>query len=90
MAAIHVCCLHRKRQTAVSTLRLEIRSFEAFSFLDRHRLLPKKKKIGMWAAILNYTKDGGPSFEAQNVAKRLVLQRPKRIGYKKTLPHIYL
>ena len=44
----------------------------------------------MRAAILNYTKDGGPSFEAQNVAKRLVLQRPKRIGYKKTLPHIYL
>ena len=81
--------LLRSPQTSNRGKHFEVRSFEAFSFLDRHRLLPKKK-IGMWAAILNYTNDGGPSFEAQNVAKRLVLQRPKRIGHKKTLPHIYL
>ena len=49
MAAIHICCVHRKRQTAVSTLRLEVRSFEAFSFLDRHWLLPKKKiEVQRW------------------------------------------
>ena len=68
---IHVWCVHRKRQTAVSSLWLEVRGFVTFSFLDRSRLSPEKK-INMSAAILNHTKDGGPSFQSQNVAKRLV------------------
>ena len=68
---IHVWCVHRKRQTAVSSLFLEVRGFVTFSFLDRSRLSPEKK-INMSAAILNHTKDGGPSFQSQNVAKRLV------------------
>ena len=40
---IHVWCVHRKRQTAVSSLFLEVRSFVTFSFLDRSRLSPEKK-----------------------------------------------
>ena len=49
------------------------------------------KRIIMCVAILSYIKDGGPSFQTQNVAERLVFQRPKWIGYKeKTSLHIYL
>lgn len=49
------------------------------------------KKIKLCAAVLNYTKDGGPSFQTQNESKRLVFQRPKRIGgNEKTSPHICL
>ena len=44
----------------------------------------------MYAAILNNTKDRNPLFQTQNVAKRLVFQRPKRNGYKeKTSLYIY-
>ena len=45
----------------------------------------------MCAAILSYTKDGGPLFQTQNVARRLVFYRPKRIGWKeKTSLHEHL
>ena len=56
----------------------EVKSFETLSFLDRRR--PSTEKNNMFAAILNYTKNGGPSFQTQTVAKRLVSQRSKRIG----------
>ena len=36
-------CAHQKRQTAVSSFCLEVRSFETFSFFDRRRLSPEKK-----------------------------------------------
>ena len=35
-------CVHGKHQTAVSSLWLEVRSFETFSILDRRRLSPEK------------------------------------------------
>ena len=63
---------------AVSNLWLEVRRFETFSFLDRRQL--STEKVNMFAAILNYTENGGPSFQTQTVAKRLVSQRSKRIG----------
>ena len=45
----------------------------------------------MCAAILNYTKDGDPSFQTQNMAKRLVFKLPKHIGYNKKISlHICL
>ena len=61
----------------VSNWWSEVKSFETFSFLDRRR--PSTEK-NMFAAILNYIKNGGPSFQTQTVAKRLVSQRSKRIG----------
>ena len=63
---------------AVSNLWLEVRSFETFSFLDRRRL--STEKVNMFAAILNYTENEGPSFQTQTVVTRLVSQRSKRIG----------
>ena len=67
---------------------LKFRDFQLYRSMTA---FTEKKKINMCAAILNYTKDKGLSFYAQNVAKRLVSLRPKRIGYKeKTSPHIYL
>ena len=59
---------------AVSNLWLEVRSFETFSFLDRRRL--STEKVNMFAAILNYTKNKGPSLQTQIVAKRLVSSVP--------------
>ena len=45
----------------------------------------------MCAANLNHTKDGSPWFQTQNVDKRLVFLRPKRIDCKEnTSLHIYL
>ena len=61
---------------AVSNLWLEVRSFETFSFLDRRRL--STEKVNMFAAILNYTENEGPSFQTQTVVTRLVSQRSKR------------
>ena len=63
---------------AVSNLWLEVRSFETSSFLDRRRL--STEKVNMFAAILNYTENEGPSFQTQTVATSLVSQRSKRIG----------
>ena len=62
----------------VCNLWLEVRSFETFSFLDRRRL--STEKVNMFAAILNYTENEGPSFQTQTVATSLVSQRSKRIG----------
>ena len=39
---IHVWCVYRQRQTAVSSLWLGVRSFETFSFLGRRRLSSEK------------------------------------------------
>ena len=52
----------------VSNWWSEVKSFETFSFLDRCR--PSTEKNNMFAAILNCTKNGGPSFQTQTVAKR--------------------
>ena len=59
---------------AVSNLWLEVRSFETFSFLDRRRL--STEKVNMFAAILNYTENGGPLSQTQTVAERLVPSLP--------------
>ena len=61
----------------VCNLWLEVRSFETFSFLDRRRL--STEKVNMFATILNYTENEGPSFQTQTVATSLVSQRSKRI-----------
>lgn len=45
--------------------------FETFRFLDQCQL-STEKKINICTAILNYTNDEGPSFQTQNVAKRLI------------------
>ena len=66
----------------VSNWWSEVKSFETFSFLDRRR--PSTEKNHMFAAILNYTKNGGPSFQTQTVAKRSVSERSKRIGYDRS------
>ena len=58
----------------VCNLWLEVRSFETFSFLDRRRL--STEKVNMFAVILNYTEIGGPSFQTETVAKRLVPSVP--------------
>ena len=59
---------------AVSNLWLEVRRFETFSFLDRRQL--STEKVNMFAAILNYTENGGPSSQTQTVAERLVPSVP--------------
>ena len=56
-----------KRRSAVCGLKLEVSRLSAFKLDVSFRL---KKKILMCAAILNYTKDGGPSFQTQNVARK--------------------
>ena len=58
----------------VCNLRLEVRSFETFSFLYRLRL--STEKVNMFAVIMNYTEIGGPSFQTETVAKRLVPSVP--------------
>ena len=58
----------------VCNLWLEVRSFETFSFLDRRRL--STEKVNMFAAILNYTENGGPLSQTQTVAERLVPSVP--------------
>ena len=62
------------RSTFRSKLWLENRSFETFNFLDRHRL--STEKVNMFAAILNYTENGGPLSQTQTVAERSVSSLP--------------
>ena len=60
--------------------------FETFRFLDQCQL-STEKKINICTAILNYTNDEGPSFQTQNVAKRLISSISKGFVVKKR-PHL--
>ena len=76
---MHIWSVNCKHQTAASSFWLEVRSLKTFSFLDRHQISPEK--INIHATILNYTKDGGPSFHTQDVAKRLVIKKILHFTY---------
>lgn len=58
-------------QTAVGSFRLEVRSLNIFGFGCQRQC--SLEKINKCAAIWNYRKEGGPSFQIQSVAESLVL-----------------
>ena len=86
---IHVWCVHRKRQTAVSSLFLEVRGFVTFSFLDRSRLSPEKKK-STWALPSWITQRMGVlHFNHKMWRKDWFSSVPNRLVIKKRLQFIY-
>ena len=79
-----LCSLQMSNQGQQFVVRSEI--FETFRFLDQCQL-STEKKINICTAILNYTNDEGPSFQTQNVAKRLISSISKGFVVKKR-PHL--